>query len=111
MKELEKHFIGRGEVRGFDFRQIKSNARAYLYQVRTPLDGRIHYEIFKRKANTRFNCISYPGSKAFGDWATTTRDYQKAVFLYNEMAKQALSPSSWTDGQKNMKVQKTAIRH
>ena len=110
MKELAKYFTGKGEVRGFEFTQLESNGRAYLYQVRTPLDGRIHYEIFRRKENARFNCISYPGSKAFGDWATTTRDYEKTLFLYNEMAKQALSPSSWTKGQKSMGVQKTPIR-
>ncbi len=104
MKELEKYFIGRGEVRGFEFTQLESNNHVYLYQVRTPLDNRVHYEIFMHKENTRFDCVSYPGSGAFGDWAVTTRDYQKGLNLYYNMANQALSPSSWTKGQESTKT-------
>ena len=110
MKPLAKYFTGKGEVRGFEFAQLKSNGRAYLYQVRTPIDNRVHYEIFKHRENTRFNCVSYPGSNVFGDSASTTRDYQKALFLYAAMAKQALSPSGWMDGHKSNIIAKNAIQ-
>jgi len=34
VKELPLNFIGRGEVRGSEFTQIKSSIRGYLYQVK-----------------------------------------------------------------------------
>jgi len=76
MKELQKEFEGRGEVRGFRFRQISETKLGYLYEV--DVDGAIHYETFKRKENTRFNTISYPTSKAFGIWAWSNTNLEKA---------------------------------
>ena len=67
MKELEENFIGRGEVRGFIFTQIKKSEYAYVYKVDNGFS--VNYEVFFRKENTQFNCISYPSSKAFGIWA------------------------------------------
>lgn len=77
MKELEKEFIGRGDVRGFKFTQLDATSKAYLYKV--DVFGQIHYEVFKRRENTRYGNVSYPTSKAFGIWAQTTRDFQKAI--------------------------------
>lgn len=67
MKELEENFIGRGEVKGFIFTQIKKSKYAYVYKVSN--GAIIHYEVFFRKENNQFNCVSYPSSKAFGSWA------------------------------------------
>jgi hypothetical protein len=51
-------------------------------------NGRIHYEVFKRKENTLYDCISYPTDKAFGKWAFTcmTRDsaFNKLIELTRE---------------------------
>lgn len=69
MRELETTFIGRGEVRGFQFKQIDRTPSGYLYEV--TCNGDIHFEVFKRIENRRFDIVSYPGSKAFGLWAWT----------------------------------------
>tara|TARA_R110000744_G_scaffold148351_2_gene261415 strand:- start:23444 stop:23722 length:279 start_codon:yes stop_codon:yes gene_type:complete len=70
MKELEKEFIGKGQVKGFLFTQIKKTEFGYIYKVVDA--GNLRYEVFKRKLNVRFECISYPSNKAFGIWAFTT---------------------------------------
>lgn len=77
MKQLEKEFIGRGEVKGFRFTQINKSDLAYLYEV--DCDGSIHYEVFKHKENTQFNCVSYPKTNSFGVWAWTKGTLQEAV--------------------------------
>lgn len=94
MKELEKEFIGRGEVRQFKFNQLMSKTNdtlvdgqfkaqgMYLYQVTTPL-GKVHFEVFYRKYNKMFDCISYPSAKAFGIWAKTTNSYATALDYFN----------------------------
>ena len=83
MKELQKEFIGRGEVRGFKFTQLLRSDVAYLYKV--DVFGQIHYEVFKRRENARYGNVSYPTSKAFGKWAWTTRDYNKATNSRNQV--------------------------
>lgn len=77
MKELRETFTGIGEVRGFEFTQLEATNKAYLYKV--DVFGQIHYEVFKRRENTRYGNVSYPTSKAFGKWAQTTRDFNKAL--------------------------------
>lgn len=77
MKQLELEFVGRGEVKGFGFTQIKRSELAYLYEVNC--DGSIHYEVFKHKENKQFNCVSYPKTGSFGVWAWTCKELQKAV--------------------------------
>jgi len=81
MKELENQFIGRGEVRGFVFTEIIKNEYGYIYQVSN--NGNIHFEVFKRKENTQFNCISYPKSPAFGLWAWSKSNIQDAYDVFN----------------------------
>lgn len=83
MKELEKEFIGKGQVKGFKFTQLKQNERAFLYKVDT--GSTIHYEIFKRKVNKRFGCVSYPSNKAFGLWATTKKNLDTAINYFNTL--------------------------
>lgn len=76
MKQLEKSFIGKGEVRGFKFEMVHSTPLGYVYAVKD--DNVTHYEVFKHKENTRFKCISYPTSKAFGVWAWSMTNLDKA---------------------------------
>lgn len=78
MKELEKEFIGIGEVKGFRFKQIFANKYAYMYQVKHPDVHEVYYEVFERKINEQYGCISYPKSKAFGIWAWCITDYDRA---------------------------------
>lgn len=77
MKQLEETFIGKGEVKGFSFTQIKKSNLAYLYIVDTGFGT--HYEVFKHKENTQFNCISYPKSNSFGIWAWSYLSLDKAT--------------------------------
>ena len=83
MKELQKEFIGRGQVKGFKFTQVKQNENGYIYKVEDR--GSIHYEVFKRKENKQFNCISYPSNKAFGLWAKTFRKLDSAINHFNTL--------------------------
>ena len=77
MKELSENFIGKGQVKGFVFTQKLKTDNAYIYEVNT--GQTIHYEVFKRKVNNKFNCISYPSDKSFGIWAWTCLSYEKAI--------------------------------
>jgi hypothetical protein len=70
MKELEINFLGRGQVKGIKFSQIKKTENGYIYELNDK--GRVYYEVFKRKENVRYSCISYPTNKGFGIWAWTT---------------------------------------
>ena len=83
MKELKINFIGKGQVRGFEFTQVKKTEFGYIYKVDTK--DRVHYEVFHRKENSRYNCISYPSSKAFGVWAWTFDTLDKAIIELNEI--------------------------
>lgn len=82
IKQLEKEFPGKSEVKGFSFRQITKSDKAYLYEV--DVNGKKHYEVFKHKINTQFGCISYPNSKSFGNWAWTKNALKEAQdqFIY-----------------------------
>ena len=82
VRELEEDFIGKGEVKGFKFTQIKKNNYAYLYAVDT--GDMVFFEVFKRVVNNRFNCVSYPRSKSFGKWAKTTRLLVDAHTYFDE---------------------------
>jgi len=77
MKELEKEFIGKGQVKGFKFTQVKKTEFGYIYKVDTK--HTIMYEVFKRKENSRYNCISYPTNKSFGIWAWTYKSLDNAI--------------------------------
>lgn len=85
MKELEKVFIGRGEVKGFYFEQVAKSDKAYIYRVTCVEGARPYYEIFERRINTQFDNISYPKSKAFGRWAWTTYDEDKAWRIFENL--------------------------
>lgn len=89
IKELPKHFIGTGEVRGFEFTQLLKTDHAYLYQVECKSENddktTTYYEIFERKINKVYGNVSYPKSKSFGIWAYTKSDFNVAVSKLSEL--------------------------
>lgn len=90
IQELEKQFIGTGEVKEFCFTQIKQGDRAYIYKVEVS-DDFSHYEVFERRSNRM--CIDfenriysdtdkkefYPKARDFGLWAFTYRTLPSAL--------------------------------
>jgi hypothetical protein len=96
MKELEKEFIGSGEVEGFKFRQIKTSPYGYVYEISNG-DGKQHYETFERKESKKSERviqgraiqyearIRYPKSGDFGLWAWCYRDKEKAIQKFDEL--------------------------
>lgn len=83
MKELQEQFTGEGEVRGFEFTQLRKNEKGYIYEVKN--DTKTHYEVFQRKENTQYGCVSYPGSKAFGLWAWTITNLESAIEKFENL--------------------------
>lgn len=84
IQELRGQFIGRGQVKGFHFIQISKTNSAFLYKVDT--GDSIYYEVFKKLVNHRYACVSYPTDKAFGIWALTTPDLERAFEILNELS-------------------------
>ena len=76
MKQLRTDFTGKGEVKGFEFTQLKKTDYGYIYAV--DKGESVHFEVFKHKENTQFNNVSYPKTRAFGVWAWTVGDFDKA---------------------------------
>ena len=70
-KELPERFTGRGEVRGFDFELVQKSTSGYMYKK--SYSGLVTFEVFERRINKRFNCVSYPRSKQFGILLIMTR--------------------------------------
>ena len=82
--ELPLEFQGRGEVKGYDFKQIRSSEFAYIYEV-LATNGCKWYEVFTKRVNTRYGVISYPGSKQFGINAWTCKTFERAEERYNQL--------------------------
>jgi len=103
MIELQKNFIGKGEVKGFEFHQLRSNGHAFLYEVRSEYnyDGvpetNVWYEIFERRISKEGDGIVggepihfeereiYPKSNSFGVWAVCVNNYNYALKKFYEM--------------------------
>ncbi len=83
IKILQERFVGRGEVKGHIFTQLSRTDRAFLYEVNT--GNGIYYEVFKKKINHRYGCVSYPTSKAFGFWAWSYSNLEKAIAKINHL--------------------------
>ena len=83
IKQLQTTFIGKGQVKGFIFTQLKKSKYGYLYEVKTPYST--HYEVFKHKVNIQFNCISYPSDKSFGFWAWCCPTLERAIEKFEEL--------------------------
>lgn len=93
IKELEKNFTGRGEVKDSDFNQLEASKHAFIYEI----DSGTHYEVFERKtvpmlkdfenriySDTDFK-VRYPKSKDFGIWAWCISNKQKAINKFNSI--------------------------
>jgi hypothetical protein len=76
MTELREYFSGRGQVKGYVFNQISKTDWGFIYEVKGV--DTIHYEIFKRRENAMYDCVSYPTDKAFGLWAWTSNTLEGA---------------------------------
>lgn len=85
MKELKNDFKGLGQIKGYSFQEEKKSQYAYIYSVKNDITGVIHYEVFKRVENTRFNCVSYPGKSSFGLWAWTTSNLDRAIEIFDNL--------------------------
>ena len=94
MKQLQKEFIGRADVKGFTFRQIERTEKGYLYEVTQPYVDKPHYEVFQRKINKRFGVVSFPSGEAFGKWAWT--------FPTLEQAREKLAEITWGETCPNL---------
>lgn len=80
---MEATFIGRGEVRGFEFTLLDRSSSAYLFQVGS--GGRVWFECFKRRSGTYGE--KYPSSKSFGKWAYTSFSLESAKSKFEEYSK------------------------
>src|SRR2546428_13866776 len=87
IRELPDNYIGKGEVKGFYFKKLFGNEFAYLYEV-SDSDGNQRFEVFNRKINVRYSCISYPGSKSFGLWAWSCTTIDKAFERFEKLTKE-----------------------
>ena len=85
MKQLQKEFIGKGEVKGFKFRLISKADRAYLYEVDT--GNTKYYEVFRKVINRRFACVSYPTSNSFGIWSWNCKSLVEAYKKFEKLNK------------------------
>ena len=83
MKPLKTKFEGKGEVKLYEFTQIRQTDKAFIYEVSSG-DSK-HYEVFEKKVNRRFACVSYTTSKAFGIWAYTKMTLESAIKKFNEL--------------------------
>lgn len=88
IKDLKEEFEGTGEVKGFKFIQKMRNDVAYLYEVHNPDVLECHYEVFEKRVNTMYDCVSYPKSNAFGVWAWCIVDYTRAVEKFVEITEE-----------------------
>ncbi|PRX54412.1 hypothetical protein [Flagellimonas meridianipacifica] len=65
MQELKQKYYNATKT----FQQIGISDQAYIYEVTDLETDHIYYEVFERRYNRRFDCISFPTDKAFGKWA------------------------------------------
>ena len=87
MKQLEKVI----KKNGFEFRQIKETETGFIYSQHLPEMGNkiIAYEVFKKKENTQYDCISFPSAEAFGLLAWTypnLQDAENRLLTFNSKA-------------------------
>lgn len=83
IKDLPTTFTGTGPYKGFEFALICVSKWAFCYELN--VGGQIYYHTFKRRENTRFGLVSYPGPKAFGIWAWCYRRKIDAVHRFNQI--------------------------
>lgn len=80
MKPLEIEFEKPNKGK---FTQIYASKAGFCYLRR--FVGRKYFEVFRRKENSQWNCISYPGNESFGYWAWCYVDVEKAKDKIHEI--------------------------
>ena len=83
MKLLDLEFPGKGEVRGFEFKQVQKSNTAYVYEVNSGTT--IYYEVFRRVVNTKRQKEVYPLAKHFSIWAWAHMNYEDAKRKFNQL--------------------------
>lgn len=95
-KKLPASFIGKGEVKGFEFNRIMEGKDYYLYSVIIN-EQHEHFEVIKKKSAKV--CIDfekrkysdteskeyYPKARAFGEDGFSFKDKNKAVAFFEEL--------------------------
>ena len=96
MTPLQKQFIGKGTMKGFQFTQLLASDKAYLYQINVN-DTLIYYEVFKAriaKGRTLIfdnreviyeEHIKYPSDEDFGKFAWCYNCLDKAIVKFNKI--------------------------
>lgn len=84
MRELEKSFEGKGQVKGYTFNQITASLYGFIYEKSNNQGGKT-FEVFKRRENSLYNIVSYPGSKSFGIWAWEVGTLERANQILEEI--------------------------
>jgi hypothetical protein len=91
MKPLPLEFDGKGEVKGYRFLHVHSNDYAYIYAVyNKDTNGLSHYEVFEHKENRQYDCITYPKSPAFGQYAYTIKGIENAERKFEELTRRVI---------------------
>lgn len=101
MKQLESNFIGKGEVKGFEFTMVKKSDFAYLYMVENKcIDSDkkdTYFEVFERKESKGGTSVlggnevyfepreMYPCSNSFGLWAWSYNNLKDAISKMKEI--------------------------
>ena len=83
MKLLDLKFSGKGEVKGFTFKQVQKSNTAYIYEVNS--GSSIYYEVFTRVVNNKYQKEVYPMAKHFSIWAWTQMNYEDAKRKFNQL--------------------------
>ena len=95
IQELEKEFVGNGEAKNSNFKQIAKSEFAYIYEREK--HGQITFEVFERKnspicidfdarlySDTEFK-ETYPKGEVFGRLAWYCGTKEKAFYYFNEI--------------------------
>ena len=83
MKLLDLEFSGKGEVKGFTFKQVQKSKTAYIYEVNS--GSSIYYEVFTRVVNNKYQKEVYPMAKHFSIWAWAHMNYEDAKRKFNQL--------------------------
>jgi hypothetical protein len=78
MRQLAKHL----KKNGYLYEQVhEEKGIGYIYKQVDDSNGRtVGYEVFKHIENTRFDCVSFPSNEAFGIWAFSVPNLDRAFY-------------------------------
>jgi len=80
MKLLDKIIRSPKGFGGFEMKQVQETESGYVYeQINTDRQETVGFHAFERRENTMYDCESYPGGEAFGNWAWQFTNKQDAV--------------------------------